>query len=210
MDQNTTFFTVFLDQKMLIRGNLSASVLAAAKAKMDDNHSRVVIYNDSSGKPIDVELQGSTEDIIKNIEGNPALHQYMIHPEKQAKKPKKRGRPKLGVTSKEISLLPRHWQWLARQKGSPSATLRRLIDESRKANMGRELVEQSRDAVHAFMWDMCGNFVNFEEATRYLFRNDFVTFYEKISTWPNDIKEHVRRLVEIYRSNLEKFHYSFA
>ncbi|MFY0534142.1 DUF2239 family protein [Nannocystis pusilla] len=39
------------------------------------------------------------------------------------------GRPKLGVVSREVSLLPRHWEWLERQ---PSGSRRRCADSSRR------------------------------------------------------------------------------
>ncbi len=208
MKQKTPIFTVFRGQKFIYRGDLPTAVQAAAKADKEGVQGRVVVYDDSSGKTFDINLQGSIEKIIETLADHPAMNRKLEHPEVQEEKPRKRGRPKLGVTTKEISLLPRHWQWLSRQKGSPSATLRRLVEESRRANIGKEHIEQSRDAIHNFMWDMCGNFEGFEEVTRDLYRNDFLSFYAKISLWPNDVKEYIRRLVEIYRAYLVEFQHS--
>lgn len=205
MEQNAPIFTVFADQELIVRGDLATAIQTAVTTINSGNPGRVVIYDDSSGKPVDINLQQPIDEIIETHINHSAVQQKSTHPDSQDNKPRKRGRPKLGVTTKEISLLPRHWQWLSRQKGSPSATLRRLVEESRKANIGKERIDQSRDAIHAFMWDMCGNFAGFEEATRELYRSDFLSFYEKISLWPNDVKEHIRRLVEIYRAYLEEF-----
>src|ERR1700739_3037247 len=42
------------------------------------------------------------------------------------------GRPKLGVVAREVTLLPRHWDWLATQPGGGSVALRKLVGEARR------------------------------------------------------------------------------
>ena len=107
------------------------------------------------------------------------------------------GRPKLGVVSREVSLLPRHWAWLEQQPGGISGALRRLVDESRKANQGRDRARAARDAAGKIMWALAGNFPGFEEASRALYAGDLAGFEQQTEGWPGDIRNHlIRRLRE--------------
>jgi hypothetical protein len=102
-----------------------------------------------------------------------------------------RGRPKLGVTSREITLLPRQWEWLGRQPAGASATIRRLVEEARKA---APAPAAGRDAVYRFMTDMCGDWPGYEEALRALYRGDEAGFASLITNWPADIRAYIERL----------------
>jgi len=106
------------------------------------------------------------------------------------------GRPKLGVVSREVSLLPRHWQWLEAQSGGISAALRRLVDGARKTQPAKEEANRQRDAMGRFMWAMAGNFPGFEEASRALFADNAEQFREQIREWPEDVRMHLTRLAE--------------
>jgi len=101
---------------------------------------------------------------------------------------KKVGRPKLGVVCKEVSLLPRHWGWLSAQRGGASATIRRLVDDARKSNVEQDALRKKVNRAHAFIWDLAGQEVGFEEACRALFAHDFESFAELISAWPKDVQ----------------------
>ncbi|MAP95489.1 MAG: hypothetical protein CMK07_11100 [Ponticaulis sp.] len=107
----------------------------------------------------------------------------------EVEQPARRGRPKLGVVSREITLLPRHWDWLASQRGGASATLRRLIDDARKASDATTSLRQRQTAAYTFMNAMAGNFPGYEEALRSLYRNDEADFRAKIMNWPRDIRD---------------------
>ena len=102
-----------------------------------------------------------------------------------------RGRPKLGVTAREITLLPRQWEWLAHQPGGASATIRRLVEEARK---GARAAGASRDAIYRFMSDMCGDRPGYEEALRALYRGEEERFASLIADWPADIRFFIERL----------------
>jgi hypothetical protein len=101
----------------------------------------------------------------------------------------------LGVTSREVSLLPRHWQWLSAQKGGASATLRRLVEDARKRGAEGELVRSRVEAAHRFMWDIAGDLPGFEESSRALFAHDFEKFERLILCWPVDIQSILTRYV---------------
>lgn len=106
------------------------------------------------------------------------------------------GRPKLGVVSREISLLPRHWDWLQRQPGSASAILRRLIDETRKVHHNREEAARGRDAAGSFMSLVGGDRPHFEAATRALYAGDFAGVVALTREWPADLAAHVEHLID--------------
>src|SRR5579863_6549713 len=112
------------------------------------------------------------------------------HPS-DASAPRGRGRPKLGVVAREVTLLPRHWDWLASQPGGASVALRKLVEEARRANGDRDRHRAARDAAYHFMSAMAGNFNGFEEASRALFADDRGRFGELIAAWPDDIRDHI-------------------
>jgi len=105
-----------------------------------------------------------------------------------------RGRPKLGVVSGEVTLLPRHWQWLKAQRGGASATLRRLIDEARRAGQGEAEAKARQERCYRFMTHLGGDLPGYEDALRALFAGDEATFAEAIKPWPEGLRTWVWRL----------------
>ena len=105
-----------------------------------------------------------------------------------------RGRPKLGVVGREVTLLPRQWEWLAAQPGGASVALRRLVDEAKRSAGTAPQLRASQEAAYHFMSAMAGNLPGFEEATRALFANDARGFDQQVSTWPEDVRAHAARL----------------
>jgi hypothetical protein len=108
-----------------------------------------------------------------------------------APEPRGRGRPKLGVVAREVTLLPRHWDWLGAQPGGASVALRKLVEEARRASGDRDRSRAARDAAYHFMAVMAGNLARFEEASRALFADDRRRFVELIAGWPGDIRDHI-------------------
>lgn len=104
------------------------------------------------------------------------------------------GRPKLGVVAREVTLLPRHWEWLASQPGGASVTLRKLVDAARKADIDEGAGRRAREAADRFMGAMLGNAPHFEEASRALYRGERSCFLELTQDWPADLRDHVRQL----------------
>ncbi|MBV8158473.1 MAG: DUF2239 family protein, partial [Dyella sp.] len=106
------------------------------------------------------------------------------------------GRPKLGVVAREVTLLPRHWDWLAAQPGGASATLRRLVEDARRASSGQDRRREASEAVDRFMLAMTGNLPDYEEASRAFWRRESERFIQLTEAWPADVREHVRLLAE--------------
>jgi hypothetical protein len=103
-----------------------------------------------------------------------------------------RGRPKLGVVAREVTLLPRQWEWLGTQPGGASAAIRRLVEEARKAAPPAGM---GRDAAYRFMTEMAGDRPGYEEAIRALYRGDHEKVREIAGDWPDDIRAYLGRLL---------------
>jgi hypothetical protein len=93
-----------------------------------------------------------------------------------------------------VTLLPRHWEWLSAQPGGASVALRKLVEEARRANLGRDRVRQAQDSAYRFMFAVAGDRPGFEEATRALFAGDPDRFEQCVDAWPDDIRAHAKQL----------------
>lgn len=184
-------YTGFAGYRLVGKGDL-LKVLRMCKRKFDDGcRERIVIYDDMSGETYDFELNGTVEEVERRLKEHPMLKSRI-----EEEGPKVQGRPKLGVVSREITLLPRHWEWIGEQSGGASAVIRRLIDAERKRGRSGQDYKKQQAATHRFMWDIAGNFDNFEEASRLLYRGDYKGLEEIIVTWPEDIFKHLATLIE--------------
>lgn len=180
-------YTAFAGPKLLASGPL-AEVAVAVKIATGVMADPVIIFDNATGKSLDVDLRGSHREIVARLQPQaPAETDAPVEP-------RGRGRPKLGVVAREITLLPRHWDWLASQPGGASVALRKLVDEARRANGDRDRARKARDAAYHFMSTMAGDLPDFEEASRALFAADRRKFGELIAAWPTDIRDHVIRL----------------
>lgn len=182
-------FTAFTGQRCLTSGTLAEVALAVKRA--GQAAVPVVIFSDASGRPLDLDLRGSDQEIVARL---PKAASAPAEAEAQASEPRGRGRPKLGVVAREVTLLPRHWEWLNAQPGGASVALRKLVEEARRANGDRDRLRAARDAAYHFMSAMAGNLANFEEASRALFADDRRRFAGLIAEWPTDIRDHVVKL----------------
>jgi uncharacterized protein len=108
--------------------------------------------------------------------------------------PRGRGRPRLGVIAREVTLLPSHWDWLNVQPGGASVALRKLVDAARRTNGDRDRVRAAQESTYRFISAIAGNLPGFEEATRALFAYDRRRFGDLISGWPEDIRDYAIRL----------------
>ncbi len=145
-------------------------------------------FDDHSGAFVDFDLSGTDTDIIARLQ--PVKTQ--TEPEKKSKP----GRPKLGVVSKEVTLLPRHWDWLGQQSGGASATLRKLVAVASKTNTGTQRARQAKAATDNFMRAMLGEQPGYEDAARALYRGEKARFCELTKNWPVDLRDHALCLAE--------------
>ena len=180
-DQNEEeiMYTAFAGAKRVAAGNRD-NILAELKHYTDTNDDQVLIFEDMTGKQVDFDFSGSLEDVLERGRARAVR----VRP----------GRPRLGVVGREVSLLPRHWEWLEDQPNGISAAIRRLVDEARKREPGVQRARRLRDGIARFMWSMGGDLPNFEEATRALYGETDASLEELISSWPEDVRAHVLRL----------------
>ncbi len=106
------------------------------------------------------------------------------------------GRPKLGVVAREVTLLPRHWDWLNSQPGGASVALRKLVDEARRLKGGQDRVRQAQERAYRFMHLVAGDLPGFQEAARQLFAGNAERFHARIAKWPKDVRAHAAKLAE--------------
>jgi hypothetical protein len=102
----------------------------------------------------------------------------------------------LGVVAREVTLLPRHWEWLNCQPGGASVALRKLVEDARRINQGKDRVRQSQEVTYRFMSAVTGNLPGFEEATRALFAGDLARFETEIADWPAGLREHLAKIAQ--------------
>lgn len=182
----------------------------------------ILVFDDAMGRVVELDLRGSTAEIVARLTkrereeaaaarrarraqagegsgrrdalgagsraagaGQPASPPPVAQPP---------GRPKLGVVAREVTLLPRHWEWLAEQPNGASAALRRLVEEARLADNGSTARRQATEAAYRFLSTIAGSLPGFEEATRALFAGDWKGFEEKTAEWPGGIRIYAERL----------------
>jgi len=182
--------TAFHDTTRIASGPLIDVALAVKAALAADPAAAILTFDDTTGMVVDLDLRGSDTEIaarLSALSGEPTGS--------GTEAPRGRGRPKLGVVAREITLLPRHWDWLALQPGGASQALRRLVDEARRNDGGRSRLRAARTAAYAFISAMAGDREGFEEASRALFAGDRAGFAEHSRSWSHDIRAHAETLM---------------
>jgi len=182
-------YTLFKGSRRLATGPLAEVALEARRAALGAGTEPLVIFQDATGRSIDLDLRGGEQDVIARLpQPVPADEDEQTA---EAAGPRRRGRPKLGVVAREVTLLPRHWDWLAHQPGGASVALRKLVEAARRAGSETDRIRAKREAAYHFMSVMAGNLAGFEEATRALFAGDRARLNKEIAGWPSDIRDHL-------------------
>ena len=191
--QDRTRCTAFEGSRRIASGGLE-HVARKTKEVIDrGERAPVLIFDDVTGEQIEVDFRGTTEEVLERLaESGEAAP---THP--AGKVPRGPGRPRLGVVAREVTLLPRHWDWLSGQPGGASVALRRLVEEARRGNEGRDRGRRAQEAAYRFMSALAGNFPGFEEASRAFFAGDPRRFDELVEPWPADVRDHARKLAAV-------------
>ncbi|MDB5732995.1 MAG: hypothetical protein JWQ03_2890 [Variovorax sp.] len=176
--------TVFAGFNRIANGRRSDVVAKLRTASLAPD-TPLLVFDDATGAPLDLDLRVPTDPA-----GPPAAN-----PTEATEAPLRGvGRPRLGVVAREVTLLPRHWDWLNRQPGGASVALRRLVEEARRVHQGRDTVRESREATYRFMTAIAGGLAGFEEAARALFAGDRTRFKMLVEPWPEDVRVHLAEL----------------
>ena len=183
-------YTAFLEQKQIGSGNFEAVKCEACQRVTEGERRPIIIFNDANGRVVDIDYQNP------ELSQEPLPISSSVHADeaKEDRQLRRVGRPKLGVVAKEVTLLPRHWEWLAAQQGGASVTLRKLVEEARRKNPDAEIMQQSRDACYRIINALAGNEAASEDALRALYADDQQTFAEIIALWPQDVSRYVNKM----------------
>jgi uncharacterized protein len=166
----------FSGVRMIASGFLQAVALRAHESANSGVHAPVLIFDDLTGRVIEIDLRGNPEEVLYRVADFGASAEEKteaVTPDSGTRGP---GRPKLGVVAREVTLLPRHWEWLATQPGGASVALRKLVEQARRTNQDKDRHRLAQEAAYRFMSTMAGNEPGFEEAARALFRGDQESF----------------------------------
>jgi uncharacterized protein len=174
-----------------------ADAAVAAKAAVDTGASNIFVFDAASSEQVEFDLRGSAAEVAARYAAPTTPVPPVTEPSPPAAgAPRSPGRPKLGVVAREVTLLPRHWEWLASQPGSASVTLRKLVEQARKESAGADRKRAAQDSAYRFMSAMAGNEPGFEEATRALYAADETRFAMLTARWPADVRDHARSLAD--------------
>lgn len=182
---NAPTFTAFAGERLLVSGPQLEVVLSINAALRRGEPETILAFDDRTGRQVDFDLRGSDQELAARL-----------NPEPQAIEETRRGRPKLGVVAREVTLLPRHWEWLAEQPGGASVTLRKLVDAARQSAGPQGSMRQAQEAADRFMSAMLGNQPGYEEAARALYAGDKTRLIDLTEHWPRDLRDYARRLAE--------------
>eukprot|EP01035_Chromulina_nebulosa_P021198 gene21198-27460_t len=203
-DSTSKSFMVFVGHRLVLSGSLVEATLAVKQAVEADASQAILVFDDATGRVVDVDFRGTGADIVERS-SRPAsayVGRYRQPPEElpNASEPtagsgtRGKGRPKMGVIAREVTLLPRQWEWLASQSGGASATLRKLVDSARRSGSSRHQQRAAQDTAYQFMQAIAGDLPGYEEATRALFANDRPGVERCVAAWPRDIRTQAIRL----------------
>jgi uncharacterized protein len=173
--------TAFEGNNRIASGSLEKVMKAVRTRAGDGETAPILVFDDLTGAQIDWTLEEHK-------------HGKMEQPTEEGSETRTAGRPKLGVVAREVTLLPRHWEWLGTQRGGASAALRRLVEQARRESVGEERIRVAREALYRFMTAMTGNAPGYEEALRALFAGDSERFTDLIAEWPIDVREHIQHM----------------
>lgn len=189
--------TAFAGKRLIASGGLLQVALKAQEALEGDKFAQVLIFDDITSKLVEVDLRGTPEDLSCRIDATVSADAQGTETVPVDGGVRKPGRPRLGVVAREVTLLPRHWEWLASQPGGASVAIRKLVEQARKANQGTDRVRIAQEAAYRFMSAMCGDEPGFEEANRALFAGNQERFAQVVESWPSDLRDHTQKLASI-------------
>ncbi len=203
----TSSFTCFAGNRRVASGSLQRIAVIFKQFQSDAPTASVLVFDDATGRTVDIDTRGSEEEMLARLAicyssdqtgapagvdgdstSSPSIDALRFN------EGRGRGRPKLGVVPREVTLLPRHWEWLATQPGGASVALRRLVEEARRIGSEKDRIRQAHERSYHFMSAIAGNLPGFEEAIRALFAHDQDRFSDLLAAWPADIRDHAVRL----------------
>lgn len=185
-------FTAFLGPRLVAAGTLSEVAVTLRRILQRMRNGIPLVFDNDTGNQLDLDLRGTCAEVkARYTDKSDAV---LPVPDEEVPITKGRGRPRLGVVAREVTLLPEHWEWLASQPGGASVALRKMVHEARQANVERDQQRRIYERVYNVMVVLAGNLPGFEEASRALFAGELDRLAELATEWPTDIKSYIIRL----------------
>lgn len=205
-DPSTPSFIAFRNGHRIATGDAASIVRGIFAEGGDRAQGAVLVFDDRTSAPLELDLRGTEREALDRLadrvrpDGDAARTGSATtgagQPSAARRGP---GRPRLGVVSREVTLLPRHWDWLGRQPGGASAALRRLVEQARSSPSAtaRDTRRAAQESAYRFISAMLGDQPGFEAATRALFAHDQPGFDAATAPWPADLRDHARHLASL-------------
>lgn len=195
MTSSDSVFVAFAGDHLVAEGPLADLAVAVFDRDALAAEGPVLVFDTGSGRQQDLDLRGGRA-AVRSRYSDVAASEDDDAAAGDTQSPPRRGRPRLGVVGREVTLLPRHWAWLETQRGGASAALRRLVDEARRDSVDADRARAAQDATLRFLSAMAGDRPGFEEASRALYANDRARFLSEVAPWPDDVRRIALRIAE--------------
>lgn len=203
MISQNTLSTAFEGSRCIASGRLNdvarATKTVADRAAQSASPFPILIFNDATSETIELDWRGSVDEFATRLRLLPLAEKRADESTRPTPElpdtPRGPGRPRMGVVAREITLLPRHWEWLAGQSGGASVALRKLVEVARRESEVKDRLRQARSVGYKFMSTMAGHETGFEEASRALFAGDQAGLALLIAAWPIDVQMHLKKLL---------------
>ncbi len=183
----------FEGNRRLAEGPLAEVAAAVRKRVGKGTHENILVFDHVSGKTLNLDLTGTEKDVQARYAETPTTT-IDAPGDPIPAEPRGPGRPRLGVVPREVTLLPRHWDWLNAQPGGASVALRKLVEEARKAQGPSDTLRARQEAAYRFLSAIAGDWRNYEDITRALYAENADRFRDLTEDWPADVRDHARYL----------------
>jgi hypothetical protein len=197
--------TAFAGYARIATGSLNEVALATKRIVDQGESLPILVFDNATSLPVEIDFRGTAEEVAQRLSSRfpgtevPSTEAAgttdSLAPPESTESPRRAGRPKLGVVGREVTLLPRHWDWLAAQPGGASVVIRKLVDKERKASEFKDLARKNQETVYRFIHAVGGNLAGFEEVSRALFAGNRDAFRHLTEAWPVDVRDHARWLM---------------
>ncbi|HDS1300465.1 MULTISPECIES: DUF2239 family protein [Stenotrophomonas] len=190
-------FSCFDGHRLVVSGTPEVAALALKQLRAGNAAGPLLVFDNATGRTRDFDTRGSDAELLARVadalpSAVEADAETALAGEPAA--PRGRGRPKLGVVAREVTLLPRHWAWLAEQPGGASVVLRRLVEAASRAGADKDRQRRDAERAYHFLQAIAGDLPGFEEAIRLLFAHDRVGLEATLHRWPGDVRDHALQL----------------
>ena len=177
----------------IAEGSLADVAVAVRKRAGKGTHETIMVFDHASGRTLNLDLTGAEKDVRARY-AEAVMAAAEAPADQLPATPRGPGRPRLGVVPREVTLLPRHWDWLNAQPGGASVALRKLVEEARKTRGQTDTLRARQEATYRFLSAIAGDWRNYEETTRALYADDADRFRALTEDWPGDVRDHARLL----------------